>query len=321
MSRLVIGTRGSDLAMWQASFIRDRLLGRSPDVQIDLKVIKTKGDRIMDTPLHKMLDKGLFTTEIEDELRTGTIDLAVHSLKDLPTQLADGLMLAEVTIREDPADVLVSKGGVELADLPDGATVFAGSLRRRAQLLHARPDFKVLGIRGNVPTRLRRFHESDTDGMVMAGAGLVRLGLTDDISQRLDPTEFIPACGQGALAIEIRRDAAEIGDLLRPLDDTPARLAVTAERAYLGDLGGGCQAPVGAYARRAEDGGELVIIGVVADLEGKRLLKATAGGAVSDVAGAGALGRALAAKLRDMGCREILDDMLAQAQGKPEQDS
>ena len=321
MSRLVIGTRGSDLAMWQANFIRDRLLGRNPDVQIDLKVIKTKGDRIMDTPLHKMLDKGLFTTEIEDELRAGTIDLAVHSLKDLPTQLAGGLMLAEVTIREDPADVLISKGGVKLADLPDGATVFAGSLRRRAQLLHARPDFKVLGIRGNVPTRLRRFHESDTDGMVMASAGLVRLGLTGDISQRLDPTEFIPACGQGALAIEIRRDAAEIGDLLSPLDDAAARLAVTAERAYLGDLGGGCQVPVGAYAKNAGDGGELVIIGVVADLDGERLLKAAVSGAVSDVAGAGALGLALAAKLRDMGCQEILDDVLAQAQGKPEQDS
>ena len=321
MSRLVIGTRGSDLAMWQANFVRDALLGCSPDTQIDLKVIKTKGDRIMDTPLHQMLDKGLFTTEIENELRVGAIDLAVHSLKDLPTQLADGLMLAEVTIREDPADVLISKGGAGLADLRDGATIFAGSLRRRAQLLHARPDFKILPIRGNVPTRLRKFHESDTDGMLMASAGLVRLGLTGDISQRLDPAEFIPACGQGALAIEIRRDAAEIGDLLRPLDDAQARMAVTAERAYLGALGGGCQVPVGAYARNTEDGGELVIIGVVADLDGERLLKATARGVASDAAGAGALGLALAAELRDMGCQEILDDVIAQAQSQTEQDS
>ena len=320
MNALVIGTRGSDLALWQANFIRDTLTERYPDLRIDLKIIRTQGDRVLDTPLHKMLDKGLFTTEIENELSAGTIDLAVHSLKDLPTQLASGLTLADVGVREDPADVLLSKSHTPLDDLPPGATVLAGSLRRTAQLLHRRPDLSIAPIRGNVPARVRKFKESDADGMVMARAGLVRLGLAGEISQRLDPAEFVSACGQGALAIEIRADRPELGELLGVLDDPPTRWGVAAERTYLAELGGGCQVPVGAYARPTDDGAELAVTGVVADLDGRRLLKETVRAPVADTASALALGRSLADTLRRRGCQDILDDVLAQTQNESESD-
>ncbi len=310
MSGLVIGTRGSALAMWQANRVRDALGALHPGLEVRLEVIKTKGDRILHTALHQMLDKGLFTKEIQAALLAGTVDLAVHSLKDLPTEETDGLTLAAVAMREDPADAMVTKGAASLATLAEGAKVFTGSLRRRAQLLHAREDLQVLPIRGNVGTRLRKFDESDADAIVFARAGLVRLGLADRITQRLDPVKFLPACGQGALGIEIRRDDKRVADRVGLLDDAPARAAVTAERAFLAELGGGCQVPVGAHARTDSDGRMLTITGMVADLEGRRLVCHTMSGRIEQ---SEPLGRHLAEYVLAEGAGEILQAIVGAA--------
>ena len=299
MRALVIGTRGSALAMWQAEHICDTLSRLHPAMAIELSVIRTKGDRVQDTALHRMLDKGLFTREIENALLDGSADLAVHSLKDLPTTLPDGLMLAAVPPREDPADALVSRDGASLDDLPRAAAVLTGSLRRRAQVLHRRPDLKVLPIRGNVPTRIRKLHESDAAATILARAGLVRLDLADDTQHRLEPAEFLPACGQGALAIEIRRDDAELAELLGSIEHAPTRRAVGAERAFLAELGGGCQGLVGAYARHDDASQELTVTGMVASLDGSRLLRQTICGPAADSGAAEALGRSLAETLGD----------------------
>jgi len=316
MRSLVIGTRGSDLARWQADFVRRKLLEGDPNLDLDVRIIRTKGDENRNTPLHRMADTGLFTAEIESQLLAGEVDLAVHSLKDLPTQLPQGLTLADAAVREDPADVLLSKGDLPVDELPAGATVFAGSLRRRAQLLHRRGDLLVEPIRGNVPTRLRKFQESDAHGMVMARAGLVRLGLDHHTSHRLDPTEFVPACGQGALAVEIRQADGQLSEFLRLLDDPPVRLSAAAERAFLAVLGGGCQVPAGAHARVVDGADLFAITGMIADLDGKRLLKETLSATVTDTDQAEALGRKLATTLRDRGGREILDDVIAETKDK-----
>ena len=318
MRALVIAARGSALAMWQAEHIRDTLSRLHADLAIELSVIRTKGDRVQDTALHRMLDKGLFTREIEAALLDGSADLAVHSLKDLPTTLPDGLMLAAVPPREDPADALVSRDGASLDELPRGAAVLTGSLRRRAQVLHRRPDLKVLPIRGNVPTRIRKLHESDAAATILARAGLVRLDLADDTQHRLEPAEFLPACGQGALAIEIRRDDAELAELLGSIEHAPTRRAVGAERAFLAELGGGCQAPVGAYARHDEASRELTVTGMVASLDGSRLLRQTICGPAADSDAAEALGRSLAETLGGQGCDEILAEAIAQSQSETE---
>jgi len=298
MSRIVIGTRGSPLAAWQADFVRTALLAEHEGLEVDVQVIRTRGDQAVQAPLHAMEGKGLFTKEIENALLAGTIDLAVHSLKDLPTDLPDGLDLAAVAAREDPADVLVCGEGLTLATLPQGAEVLTGSLRRRAQLMHLRRDLKVSPVRGNVQTRLRKLDESDAEAMVLARAGLSRLGLLDRATERLDPAEFLPACGQGALGIETRGDDASLRELLAPLDDAASRSAVGAERAFLAALGGGCQVPMGAYARIAGDGAALTITGMVADIDGSRLLRRTVEASFDGVAAAESLGRRLADRLR-----------------------
>jgi len=317
VSRVVIGTRGSALAKWQANFVRRALLATRDDLRVDLEIIRTKGDAILHVALHEMLDKGLFTKEIEAALLAGRIDLAVHSLKDLPTDLPDGLALAAIPAREDPADVLVSKHAATLDDLPPGAEVLSGSLRRRAQLLHRRSDLKVLPVRGNVQTRLRKLDESGAEGMILARAGLARLGLLDRATRRLDPNDFLPACGQGALAIEIRSDDPSTADLLKPLDDAFARVSVTAERTFLAALGGGCQVPLGAHARLDDDGSALTLTGMVASLDGRRLLRRTVSAPLAGPHGAEALGRQLADGLLADGCREILDEIAAQSPGQP----
>jgi len=313
MRRIVIGTRGSDLALWQANHVRDALLGAHDDLEVELQIIHTKGDLVLQTPLHKMLDKGLFTKEIESALLAGTIDLAVHSLKDLPTELPAGLALAAIGKREDPADVLIGKTSDTLDALPQGAGLLTGSLRRAAQVLDARPDLDVRPVRGNVATRLRKLDESDAAAIVLARAGLVRLGLADRVTQRFDPEQFLPACGQGALGIEIRDGDAEVADLLAPLDHPATRAAVTAERTFLSALGGGCQAPIGAFGRICEDG-RLVLTGMVASLDGARLVKQTAKSpdpAAGAAEAAEALGHGLAQAVCLKGAREILDEIAA----------
>ncbi|HUU58081.1 MAG TPA: hydroxymethylbilane synthase, partial [Phycisphaerae bacterium] len=233
MNPIVIGTRGSELAMRQAGLIRDALAAEHPGLEVTLRVVHTTGDRDLRSPAQQTSGKGMFTTEIEAELLSGSISLAVHSMKDLPTRLPDGLVVGAVTRREDPADVLVSSSGCVLADLPRRAKVLTGSPRRRALLLHRRPDLRVLPVRGNVPTRLRKLEESGADAVVLARAGLVRLGLSDRVTERLDPAEFVPACGQGALAVEIRQSDDELLRLVRAVDDPESRYAVAAERVCL----------------------------------------------------------------------------------------
>lgn len=314
MSLVVIGTRGSPLALWQSNHVRDALMASRSDLEVRLEIIRTVGDDNLRTPLHAILDKGLFTRQIEEALLARTVDLAVHSLKDLPTELPDGLSVAAISARQDPADVLVATGSGTLETLSRGAEVLTGSLRRRAQLLHARPDLRVSSVRGNVGTRLRKLDESGASAIVLAGAGLVRLGLDGRITERLDPVAFLPACGQGALAVEIRSDDSRVRELLRVIDNAESRHAVTAERAFLGALGGGCQVPIGAYAVKSGPDSAFTLTGMVANLDGSRLLRAELTSTVDGMDAAGRLGRDLAAKLIADGCREILDEAMDQSQ-------
>ncbi len=318
MSRLIIGTRGSALALWQAEYVRAALLAEYPDLQISLEVISTKGDKILDAPLSKIGDKGLFTKEIENAILADTVDLAVHSLKDLPTELHRDLTIAAVTAREDPADVLVAKDGLKLDSLATGAKVLTASLRRQAQILHRRSDLIIEPIRGNVQTRLRKFYESDAQAIVFAKAGLLRLGLSDCITQRLDPAEFLPACGQGALAVEVRKDDLRVAELVRTLDDQRSRAETAAERAFLAELGGGCQVPAGAYARISPEPPVITIWAIVANLDGSRLLRDSMSGPFTGLDGAIELGKKIAEQLRSKGCQEILDEVLGQSPLAPE---
>ena len=309
MSGLVIGTRGSALALWQARHIEAALLEARPGLEVRLEVIRTKGDKILDTALSKIGDKGLFTKEIENALLAGTVDLAVHSLKDLPTELDEGLTVAAVLSREDPADALVSKGGMSLVELPSKGKVLTGSLRRRSQLLHLRGDLLIEPIRGNVQTRLKKFDQSEACGVIFAKAGLVRLGLGERISERLDPREFLPACGQGALAVEIRKGDRRVAELVEPLDDVRARATTAGERAFLARMGGGCQVPIGAYARIEGEPEVMIITAMVASLDGGQLIRRTARVAFWGTDGAVELGGQLAEEVLGAGAQEILDEV------------
>jgi hydroxymethylbilane synthase len=292
---LVIGSRGSQLALWQARWAEARLRAHGIDSRIE--IIKTTGDKITDVPLAKVGTKGLFTKEIEEALLDGRIDLAVHSLKDLPTELPAGLEIAAVPDREDPRDALV---GMRLADLPERARVGTSSLRRSAQLLAIRPDLAVESIRGNVDTRLRKLAEGDFDAIVLAAAGLNRLGWADRIAEILPPDVMCPAVGQGALAIETRSSGAPGACAI--LDHEATRTAVTAERAVLAWLGGGCQIPMGAHARI--DGRKLALIAVVVSPDGTRIIREASDG---DAADAERIGRSVGAALLDHGARSILE--------------
>lgn len=320
MSQIIIGTRGSKLAMWQARHVSTSLRPGPEGLQVELKTIKTQGDLALEAPLHTMLDKGLFTREIESELLDRSIDMAVHSLKDLPTELPDGLVIGAILSREDPSDALVAEAGMTLENLPQGATVLTGSLRRTAQLLHFRDDLKLANVRGNVETRLCKLDESDACAMVMASAGLIRLGLSDRISQRLDPMQFLPACGQGAMAVEIRADDDVARELLAPLNDRATAAAVSAERAFLAALGGGCQTPLGAYGQLADDQ-TLTLTGMVASLDGSKRVADIIEAQVQTVEQTEALGRALADKLLAAGGRDILKEVAESSAEKSEDGS
>lgn len=311
MTDLLIGTRGSPLALWQANHVRDALTARHRGLSVELKIIRTLGDKALAEPLYASPGKGLFTGEIEGELLAGSITMAVHSLKDLPTDTPAGLCIAAILRREDPADALISKAG-PLDAIPAGSKVFTGSLRRQGQLLALRPDLDVLPIRGNVQTRLRKLDESDAAGMILARAGLLRQGLDDRITERFDPVEFLPAAAQGALAVEIRADDDPTRDLLAPLDDAPSRLAVTAERAYLARMGGGCRAPAGAYGRFDGDDDSLTLTAMVCDLRGRMRLRDTIIAPVADDATAAAAGAALGRRMLQRGGAAILAEATRQ---------
>jgi len=291
---MLIATRGSALARAQAETVA-RQLG-ALGVRVELRIITTTGDRLQRAP-QMATDKGLFVKEIEVALLAGEVDLAVHSLKDLPTAIPPGLKLAAVPQRADPRDALVSRAG-GLADLPRGARVGTSSLRRRAQLLRARPDLKILDLRGNVDTRLRKLDSGQYDAIVAAAAGLERLGLDHRITQHLDPQVCLPAAGQGALAVEARADDEEAIGVARGIDDAPTRACVQAERALLAGLGGGCRVPMGALAQ--VEGGRLRLRGMVASQDGSRAVFATR---VGEPNRAQELGRSLAddlaAQMRD----------------------
>jgi len=310
--RIVIGSRGSQLALWQANWVKDQLTAAGHEVAIE--IIRTSGDKLQSYPPGQPLPasiaqsvaevgtKGLFIKEIDEALLAGKVDLAVHSLKDLPTILPPGLILAAVPPREDARDALISAGGEAFEQLAKGAQVGTNSPRRQAQLRRLRPDLQPTALRGNLDTRLRKLQRGDCAALVLAAAGLHRLGLRKRITAYFSFDQICPAVGQGALAIEIRQGHAELARVVTPLDDPPTRLAVSAERAMLRRLGGGCRVPIAAHAT-LEDG-QLHLRGVVASLDGSGLIRVAAAGPQEDPEGLGAV---VAKDLLDGGAAEILN--------------
>jgi hydroxymethylbilane synthase len=307
--KLVIGTRGSRLALWQAEHVAERLRYAFPDLTVHLETIKTTGDRILDVPLAQVGGKALFVKEIEEALLEGRVDLAVHSMKDVPTDLPRGLRITAVTEREDPGDVLISRTGARLSALPAGARLGTSSLRRQAQLLHHRPDLTIVGLRGNLDTRIRKLDSEGLDAIVVAAAGVKRLGLVDRITEFLPREIILPAIGQGALGIEIRVPSGW-GDPGTPwvatekvaiLDHSDTHVAVLAERAFLRRLGGGCQVPFAAHGQIA--GERIRLRGLVATPDGRQLVTGERHGARDE---AEAVGSALAEQLLAGGAAEIL---------------
>ena len=296
-----IGTRGSHLARWQSEWVADRLRAHHPGLTVELIEIKTQGDRDRNSPLAAIGGAGLFTKEIQRALVDGVVEVAVHSLKDLPTNGPGGLTLGAVPPREDVADALIAPRHRTLEALPEGATVGTGSLRRRAQLLHARPDLSVVGVRGNVETRLNKALGGELDAVVLAEAGLRRLGLDGHVTQRLGPPGFLPAVGQGALGIECRADDGATLALLAPLDDPATHRAVVAERRVLAELEGGCMIPLAAFARDVD--GSLALDAFVLDPDGVERVAASATGPIDDP---DALGRIVAGQLREQGADRLL---------------
>lgn len=300
-----IATRGSRLALWQAEHVRDALEARNPGLAVELVVIKTTGDRILDTPLAKIGGKGLFIKELEQAMLEGRADLAVHSMKDVPVELPPELHIACTLRREDPRDCLVTRGGGDLAALPPGAVVGTSSLRRRSQLRALRPDLDLRDLRGNVTTRLDRLAAGDFDGIVLALAGLKRLGLDHHATAAFDPDELLPAIGQGIIGIECRRGDGRVEALVAALDDPLARDAIAAERALNATLQGGCQVPIAGHA--VIDGGDISVRGLVASLDGREFIRAAAHGARGAAA---ALGEQVGHELLERGARRILDSLL-----------
>jgi hydroxymethylbilane synthase len=290
--RLTIATRESALAMWQAEHVRARLESLHPGTTVDLLGITTQGDRVLDRPLATIGGKGLFIKELEAALRDGRADLAVHSLKDVPMDLPEGFVLGAITAREDPRDALVSNGHDTLDALPQDAIVGTSSLRREAQLRERHPRLRIESLRGNVNTRLRKLDEGGYAAIVLAAAGLKRLGLGLRIRALLDPDQSLPAPGQGALAIECRADRPDVAAALRPLADPATTLATASERAFSRALGGSCQMPLAGYAEWEE--GRLWLRGLIASRDGRDVLRGEIEQAVSDVAASEDLGRSLA---------------------------
>lgn len=297
---LVIGTRGSKLALWQAEFVKAELERVHPDLDVDLKIIKTTGDAVQNRSLVG-LGKGVFTKEIEAALLVNEIDIAVHSLKDLPTELPEGLCVIAIPNRTDPRDVLITSSGLPLEDLVHGAIIGTTSPRRKGQLLNIRPDLQIIEVRGNIDTRLRKLHETDIDGIMLAAAGIKRLLDPELITQYFEVEQMVPAVGQGAIGIEAREGDTDVADLLEPLNDHAAAAEITAERAVLESLGGGCQVPIGAHARQTN--GKLSLISAVSHPEGAMRIVENGTGPPDT---AQQLGESVAEKLKESGAAELL---------------
>ncbi len=303
--KIIIGSRGSELALWQSNFIKKELEKKNKNIAIEIKIIKTKGDKILDVSLSKIGDKGLFTKELEKELLNGSIDLAVHSLKDLQTQIPEGLKLATVTKRYKVEDVLIAKKKeITIFDLKENAVVATGSLRRRSQLLHLRPDLKIEELRGNVPSRIKKFLESDWNAIILASAGVERLGLKKYISSYIPKEQILPAVGQGALGIEIREDNLFVQDFLHSINDENTYKAILAERSFLRKLEGGCQVPIGAFAEIKSNG--LYFDGLVASIDGSILFRKKVRGSSNQ---SEKIGEQVAKDLLKAGAKEILDEI------------
>jgi hydroxymethylbilane synthase len=305
-SKLIIGSRGSKLALFQANWAKSGLEHWYSGLAVEIKVIKTSGDVFTEAPLSKIGGKGLFTKEIEEALLRHEIDLAVHSLKDLPTVLPAGLCLAAVSRREDARDAFLSKKYATLSELPPGAQVGTSSLRRQSQLLHVRDDLQVRNLRGNLETRIRKLEEGHYDAIILACAGLARLGYANQIRERISVDLICPAIGQGALAIEARCDDDDTLEKARTLNHSDTRLAVEAERALLRRLGGGCQVPIAGFAR--VENGELRMMGVIASPDGKKFYRHTA---ESDLQDPESVGVHLAERLLGMGAQAIIQSYSA----------
>ncbi len=304
-SKLIIGSRGSDLALWQAKFVKKELERKNKNLLVDIKIINTKGDKIIDVALAKIGDKGLFTKELENELLNGTIDIAVHSLKDLQTELPAGLKLEAITKRHAAEDVLIArKKGTNIKDLPEGAVIATGSLRRSSQILHIRPDIKIEELRGNVPTRINKFVDSKWDAIILARAGIERLKLNKFISSVISIKEILPAVGQGALGIEINRNNKLAAQALKKINDEKTFTAVMAERALLKTLEGGCQVPIGALAKVKSDG--LYLEAYVGSVDGTISFRKRIKGVKTNPE---KLGQKLAHDLLKAGADEILKDI------------
>jgi hydroxymethylbilane synthase len=297
---ITVGSRGSDLALWQARWVIARLQQAHPDIEFRIQRITTRGDVVRDRALSQVGGKGLFVKEIEAALLAGEIDLAVHSLKDMPTELTEDLAIGAVTAREDPRDVLVSRLGLKLAELPQGARVGTSSLRRAAQLRASRPDLQIVDLRGNVDTRLRKATTEEYDAVVLAAAGLIRLGYSDRITEYLSPQVMLPAAGQGALCVEVRTGDEVTRTLVSIVHDPLTEAAITAERAFLATMGGGCQVPIAAYGIVNDD--ELWLRGLVASPDGSRLLRHELRGSWTESV---ALAQALAEEMLAQGADEI----------------
>ena len=302
MKNIRIGTRDSQLAMWQAEWVQNQLTMNYPHLQFELFPMKTKGDKILDVPLSKIGDKGLFTKELEHGLLSNELDMAVHSLKDMPTLLPTGLTISAFCEREEPRDVYLSKNGVLLEDLPSGSIIGTSSLRRKSQLKHYRPELDFMDLRGNLQTRWKKLLESDMAGIILAAAGVKRLGWEERITQILPEEMMLSAVGQGSIAIEIDENRSDIHELLTRLNHSATEQAVRAERALMRKLEGGCQVPIGALAQVVE--GEIILRGMVASLDGTRLIKAEAKGTDPEE-----VGFDVASRLIDLGAREILAEI------------
>ncbi len=300
-TKLTIGTRGSKLALWQAHWVKGELETRHPGLTVELSIIKTTGDKITDVPLAQVGGKGLFVKEIEEALLSKRVDLAVHSMKDVPTAFPDGLGLVVTTEREDPRDALLSPSHATIDALPQGARVGTASLRRQAQLLARRPDLKIFPLRGNLDTRLRRLTDGEYDAILLACAGLSRLGWGEGLTHPIPVEECLPAIGQGALGIECRLDDTATRDAVAFLNHPDTADAVGAERALLARLEGGCQVPIAAHGR--VDGDQLTLDGLVGDEGGSQIIRGRREGARAD---AEAIGTALAEELLANGAEKIL---------------
>ena len=302
--KVSIGSRGSPLALWQANWVKDLLLKQHSDLTVDIQIIKTSGDKIQDVPLAKIGGKGLFVKEIEESLLKRDVDFAVHSMKDMPINFPINLCIACVAKRENPFDALISRNGIKLDDLPKGAKIGTGSLRRISQLLNYRPDFELIPLRGNLETRLKKLDTEGLDAIILAAAGLIRLGWDNRITEIISPDILLPAMGQGAVGIETRKNDVENQILLADIDDENTHYALDAERALVSQLEGGCNVPIGAFATLDAD--QITLKGLVASLDGKTLYKKE----MTDIkTNAIAMGRKMGDELIGMGADRIMQEI------------